>query len=134
MGTIRFAQGDAYFITFPEVQGALAAVKAISQNWAAVRQEKSYPPLSAGIHYGDLTLFRAYIYGENITITSLLQQMTGTIWPEMAENRILVSDTVAQLAAGTEWSAELITVSLPDPPANFLDTYGRKPIYTFRPD
>src|SRR5215831_3249567 len=58
-GTIRFSQGDSYYVTFPEAPLALAAVDRLARQWRAAGGPCA---LKLAMHKGALRAFRDFLY------------------------------------------------------------------------
>ena len=78
-GTTRLFLGDGCFMTFPKSQLALAAVEKLFVEWEKFVQVNAIPcSLKAGLHKGDLYLFRSYVFGRDINVAAKLEGMLST--------------------------------------------------------
>jgi class 3 adenylate cyclase len=128
-GTIRYSIGDTYCLTFSEPALALTAVDEICRTWQAYIQEtRDACPIIAGIHQGDLAMFRAYLYGEAITRTFRLQQFGSALHPYPSQNCVVVSGRVYDLVAGTVWQERLRQVQ-PDEVPDLAESLAERPVY-----
>jgi len=74
-GTIRQVNGDMFFITFESADQALSGIKMLYQGWKSVRESYKVG-IKIGVHKGSLHVFRSYVFGEDINITTRLTDLS----------------------------------------------------------
>jgi class 3 adenylate cyclase len=113
-GTVRLFIGDGCFMTFPESQLALAAIESLFSQWEKFVSLNRIPCLlRAGIHKGDIYLFRSYLFGKDINATVQLEALSGKL-PSPRKSRALVSDSVRSEITGSIWEARLLRLEWPE--------------------
>lgn len=110
-GTIRVTLGDMFIFTFSEVHQALRAIEMLCQHWDAFTQANRIPcPLSVGVHYGQLAVFRLVAYGEDIDVPNWIASLIGNIRHEATNSCVAVSGKIRDMILGTEWEKQMYPV------------------------
>jgi class 3 adenylate cyclase len=73
-GIIRQVNGDLYFMTFVEVDQTISALKMFCLNWKTILEQYNVG-LSIGVHKGTLSVFRSYVFGDDINTTQYLSDL-----------------------------------------------------------
>lgn len=74
-GVIRQVNGDLYFITFEKVDKTISAMRSLGQKWKSIL-EKYDVGISIGVHKGNLSHFRSYVFGDDINTTMQLSELS----------------------------------------------------------
>ena len=101
-GVIRNPAGDNYFLTFSNVNQTLMAMEKLSQYWSGFI-ERHKVGLRVGIHKGKISIFRTYIYSEDIQTTALLTSIVKIMRPYSLDFAVLTTKRIYDEIKQTEW-------------------------------
>jgi class 3 adenylate cyclase len=105
-GANRFGAGDAYCLTFPDPDLALAAAERLAAAWSAVaRQAGLRCSMKAVVHKGVLYAYRSYLYSNDLNVAFGVERATSSVPPR--DPAIFVTGQVRQDLVGTPWEARL---------------------------
>ena len=126
-GTIRFNNGDAYFLTFPEPSLAVTAAEQLLGAWAAARAEdRSGLSIHLLLHRGTINVFRSFLWGEG-SAEAWRVMVTSKQCLTKEESGLFITAPVRDALADGPWHKRLRSVSsLPPPGAELyrLDAAG----------
>lgn len=109
-GIIRVILGDAYFLTFSEAGHALAAMEQLCDQWSHFMHDNDVAcGMRAGIHRGDVNIFRSFAYSEAANIAGMLEGLTVAGREPVS---VLVSQDIYDAVAGSRWEQKLQCVDV----------------------
>lgn len=110
-GTIRNIVGDSHLLTFPEAHAALAAMESLCEEWRVfIQANKISCGLSVGISKGNLYIFRACTYGQDINTATRLGKVSEIVCPGPEKNSVVVSEQIKREVSGSKWEYKLIKI------------------------
>jgi adenylate cyclase len=100
-GTVRFAIGDSFYLTFPDPLRMMSAAEMLSRSWTAEnRQQKFGCPINICLHRGTINVFRSFLYGEGIYIpNTVLPVSVGSFGTD--EGNIFVTQPIRDALCGS---------------------------------
>jgi class 3 adenylate cyclase len=106
-GTVRFNAGDAYCLTFGDVDVAVTAAERISVEWDGfLRTERLTCPVNIAIHQGVVYAFRSYLYGPGLEVANGVERAsTRALAP--GEGGIFLTGEARKALAGPAWDVRL---------------------------
>jgi hypothetical protein len=108
----RFSTGDAYCLTFSDLDRGMAATERLEREWDLFdRRERAGCPIVAALHKGSLKLFRSYLFSDDVAVAfrvarAAVHNLAGT------DASILVTGKVQRELMGTLWGARLQIVDI----------------------
>jgi class 3 adenylate cyclase len=112
-GTVRFAVGDSYCVTFAEAAQAMAGAERLIRKWDAIRQLQQFDcTINIGLHRGTLYAFRSFLFGRDVWTASQLQRVSSALLTG-EENGIFVTSAIHDALFGTPWHNRLQPIALP---------------------
>ncbi len=116
-GVIRIFAGDAYHLTFPEAPRALAAVEELCNSWGQFTRQHQMPcGLAVGVHKGDFSVFRSWLFGDAINLTGRLLDLNDVFAPQKDISSVWVTGKVGEQVKGTSWEPRLVRCDSVDNP------------------
>jgi len=113
-GVNRGGAGDAHFLTFSEVQVAMATAERLREAWKSFQRQEGYRlPINIALNKGTLHAFRSYLYGPDISVVASVESATSSL---ITGDGIFVTERVKHELAGTLWYDRLQPVELPRRP------------------
>ena len=110
-GTHRSNAGDAYLLTFPDAERAMAAVERLAEGWNAFQQDEAmHCPMNVAVHKGVLYAFRSYLLSRDITVAWNLESATSRLGS--SGTSIFLTGQVRKDLAGTQWDERLRPVDI----------------------
>jgi class 3 adenylate cyclase len=110
-GVVRMIVADSYHLTFADPRSALSAVEELRERWASYcKLVNSRCSLGIGIHKGDSFLFRSFLYGVDINVTTMLQGLSRKVAPNTT--CVLLSGKMKRALAGTDWEGRIRPVEI----------------------
>ena len=115
-GTIRFSDGDAYLLTFPEASQAVTAAEQLLAAWGAARAEdRSGCGIHLLLHRGTINVFRSILWGDG-SDEAYRVMATSKQCLTKDESGLFITTPVRDALAGGPWHKRLRPVgSLPAP-------------------
>jgi class 3 adenylate cyclase len=120
-GTIRYSNGDAYLVTFPEASQAATAAVQFMRAWAVASDEdRSGCDVHLLLHRGTINVFRSFLYGKG----------SGEAWQVMDASRqwlgeagsaLFITAPVRDALSGDRWHNRLRPVG--DAPSGGPELY-----------
>jgi class 3 adenylate cyclase len=118
-GEIRYSVGDSYCITFMEAEQAIAGAEQLARSWDANQPELSGCAIGIGLHRGTTYTFRSFLYGRDVRIAALLQDVSAKLLA-IGESGVFVTGTVRDALFGFPWHNRLQPVELKPVPTSLL--------------
>lgn len=110
-GTIRVAFGDTFIFTFPGAEQALTAVHQLCRQWDDFIQANQIPcSLCVGAHYGQLSIFRLFAYGDDLLLAMGLVNLIAH-HADPRRSGAVVSQKVREMVLETVWAEKLTPIT-----------------------
>ena len=103
-GVIRNISGDQYFLTFSEIEMLFLAVQELYESWKRLMTHYRLG-LAVAVHKGDLNIIRSSLYGNDINVAYVLEQINQSAHPAKVMRSVVVSRKVREDASGTNWES-----------------------------
>jgi len=126
-GTVRYAFGDVFCLSFGESVPAIRAAVRFAEEWDAVRTRHGFGcPISLALHRGEIKSYRSFVYGRTIRIANRALEVSVTsAAPDRSD--VVVSGAIYADLADTEWRTRFEPISFgqlsafQDPPNELVD-------------
>ena len=119
-GVLRFNAGDAYCLTFTDVERAIAGVERLVALWGAfTRKADVRCSINIGVHKGTIYAFRSYLYGDDLNSAFHTEAATARL--SGGHDCVAVTGRVRDELKGTPWEGRLDAVPLGAVPARLVD-------------
>jgi class 3 adenylate cyclase len=106
-GTIRFSDGDAYLLTFPEASQAVTAAEQLLAAWGAARAEdRSDCGIHLLLHRGTINVFRSILWGDG-SDEAYRVMATSKQCLTKDESGLFITTPVRDALAGGPWHKQL---------------------------
>lgn len=110
-GTVRYAFGDVFCLSFSESVPAIGAAVRFAEEWDAVRRARGFDcPISLALHRGEIKAYRSFVYGRTIRIASRALEVSVAS-AARDESDVVATGAIYKDLAGTEWRARLESIS-----------------------